>query len=748
MLTLACLIGLFSGCKGGSEYPLPTAEASPRPTQTPPATPAPAPTPHPNPFGAPEFSLGNFPAIDGSTATIPLALALIQASTGCTLEEAEAKIDFSTTDYSYLALAEGGADLLLVYEASETIKKELDLKNNADLYPIGKDALVFIVNADNPVESLTVKQIQDIYSGRIKNWKQVGGADMPIVAFQRPELSGSQTMMQKLVMEKTRMMDAPSEIVASDMSGLLSSVASYDNTANAIGYSVYYYAKNMYVMPSLKFIAVDSITPTEQSIAADSYPFVNEFFGVLPKEPKQGAKRLLDWLLTPDGQAFVASCGYVSLSGEPPSAPLRTGQPFWDEAYFAVLPHENRTMAVYDCLGQRVGIFSLRGLGQYWFNAGLYTADALAERVLFINGTQLPLAPETIDLHTERYENGFYRHDMKNGILYMYDKSFRLRYKVSHASLDPHTHYRLSVKAIGENDWISLATHYSGDAPILPQVRTKTGEKVSCPALETLGESLFGMLGEKYLIGYVASEKNARSTCSIYDYSGKIVVENVLPVKYLDPILPQKANCRYYIKGEMLYDADLKALHPAQVFDRDYLCEIGGFINGIFYDIDGVVSSGHVSDSAWGAFIQGYFDGCLFVKRGEEIIRFAVNSRQARLLDLNDNFALFYDEYAGPNRYKVIFLKSGGKAETYREISLGNNYYVTGDWLKGSLGHYLIDKNGRLRFLYHDVQLLRALPGDVVLLERGAYIGIADLDGNWLVKNAVPELPGSDTAWW
>ncbi|MCL2696102.1 MAG: substrate-binding domain-containing protein, partial [Clostridiales bacterium] len=201
VVVLLCLVLLF-GCPTENSDPLPTeVAATEAPTEEPTALPTatPGPTPYPNPYGAPEIHLYSFPAIDGSTATIPLTLALMQASLGCSLEEAEARLDFSTTDYSYYALAEGDADLLLVYEASGTVKKELDLKNNADLFPIGKDALVFIVNADNPVDSLTTKQIQDIYSGKIKNWKQVGGEDKPIVAFQRPELSGSQTMLQKLV---------------------------------------------------------------------------------------------------------------------------------------------------------------------------------------------------------------------------------------------------------------------------------------------------------------------------------------------------------------------------------------------------------------------------------------------------------------------------------------------------------------------------------------------------------------------
>ena len=73
--------------------------------------------------------------------------------------------------------------MLLVYEASKPTKERLDPENTFDMRPIGLDALVFITNVNNPVESLTEEQLRGIFSGRIKNWSEVGGLDQPIVAF-------------------------------------------------------------------------------------------------------------------------------------------------------------------------------------------------------------------------------------------------------------------------------------------------------------------------------------------------------------------------------------------------------------------------------------------------------------------------------------------------------------------------------------------------------------------------------------
>jgi hypothetical protein len=255
----------------------------------------------------------NYPIVDGSTATIPLALGLIKAITGCLDAQAEEATHFNTTDPSYYALAAGQSDLLLVYEAAAKTVKELDVYNKMDVREIGLDALVFIVNEDNPVDSLTADQIRGIYSGQITNWKDVGGSDIEIVAFQRPELSGSQTMMLKLMMKDMEMMQPATEEISNTMADIIRDIASYNNRANAIGYSVYYYAKNMFTQPGLKFLAVDGVLPSNEAINSRAYGYINAFYGILPFDPDPAAEALLDWLLTRDGQKLLQDCGYVPI---------------------------------------------------------------------------------------------------------------------------------------------------------------------------------------------------------------------------------------------------------------------------------------------------------------------------------------------------------------------------------------------------------------------------------------------------
>ena len=260
-----------------------------------------------------DITLENYPVVDGSTATIPLAIGLIQKITGCTSAQAEESIAFNTTDASYQAMADGLSDLLLVYEPAQPTIDALDVFHKMDMREIGLDALVFIVNEDNPVNSLTSDQVRGIYSGEITNWSEVGGDDAPIVAFQRPELSGSQTLMLNLMMKGKLMMTPTTETISEGMADIIQDISSFDNSANAIGYSVYYYAKNMYTQPGLKFIAVDSVLPSNETINSREYGFTNPFYGVIPLDPNPQAKAILDWLLTKDGQQLLADCGYVPI---------------------------------------------------------------------------------------------------------------------------------------------------------------------------------------------------------------------------------------------------------------------------------------------------------------------------------------------------------------------------------------------------------------------------------------------------
>ncbi|MDR0948544.1 MAG: substrate-binding domain-containing protein [Lachnospiraceae bacterium] len=255
----------------------------------------------------------NYPNVDGSTATLPLAQSLYTSVTGADMEEATQRIVHSKTTASYHKLIAGEADLLIVGEANDdTVQAAKDQGVPLLSAPIAIDAFVFMVNENNPVQSLTIEQIVDIYAGKITNWSEVGGANLPIVAFQRNLGAGSQTLMEEMVMQGTPMVEAPS-MVASTMMGMLTAIASYNNMENAIGYSVFYYAGYMEQTPGLRFIQVEGQEPCAQTISDGSYPLISQKYTVIRyDEPKDSpARRLYDYLRSPQGQMLAQKDGYV-----------------------------------------------------------------------------------------------------------------------------------------------------------------------------------------------------------------------------------------------------------------------------------------------------------------------------------------------------------------------------------------------------------------------------------------------------
>lgn len=258
----------------------------------------------------------HLPIMDGSTSLIPLEGGLRAAIFGLTQEEAEKQVVHTTTWGSFSNLLEGNAELIFSCPLSETQKADAEQQRiQLELVPLAKEGFVFVVNAKNPVDTLTQQQLKDIYSGKITNWKQVGGNDAPIVAYQRNTDSGSQNYMIEF-MGDTPLMDAPTEKRPSSMGDLMDSIAVNDHAENAIGYSVYMYAADMYGNGNeIKFIQVDGVAPTKNTMADGTYPLLGLNYAVFnAKQPENGKVRtLVNWATSYDGQLALAKAGYVTL---------------------------------------------------------------------------------------------------------------------------------------------------------------------------------------------------------------------------------------------------------------------------------------------------------------------------------------------------------------------------------------------------------------------------------------------------
>lgn len=284
--------------------------------QGPALTPDPTATPEPTPVQF-RFTRENFPRLDGSTATVPLGQAVAAVLLGESREEASDLIQFNKTSRAYYNLVDGQADLLIVAEGGEdSYQYRDDHEQTWRMEPIAAETLVFFVNEDNPVNGLTLDQVRKIYAGEITNWKEVGGNDAPIQAYQRPKGGGSQAIMDKEVMGDIPMMEpANTEYSVSTMEGILKAIRSWDDRPDAMGYTVYYYADDMGMADGLKLLSIDGVMPNDDTIRSGEYPIRTCYYAVMDAAtPEDSPTALLfDWLLSQEGQNLVAHEGYVSI---------------------------------------------------------------------------------------------------------------------------------------------------------------------------------------------------------------------------------------------------------------------------------------------------------------------------------------------------------------------------------------------------------------------------------------------------
>lgn len=250
-----------------------------------------------------------FPKTDGSTSTTNLDNAVRSAVLG-----GEQKTAHSKTYTSFDNLLKGNCELIFTTPLSEAQLKTMEdagFKHEAE--PVAGEGFVFVVNKDNPVDTLTVEQLKGIYSGEITNWSEVGGNDAEIIAYQRNNDSGSQNYMISF-MGDTPLMKPVTDVIPASMSGILDVVANYDNGINAIGYSVYAYSDGMYEnISEIKYIKVNGVEPSLKTLADGSYPLLGYNYAVFSAdEPEDSNVRtLVKWIQSDEGQQVIADAGYI-----------------------------------------------------------------------------------------------------------------------------------------------------------------------------------------------------------------------------------------------------------------------------------------------------------------------------------------------------------------------------------------------------------------------------------------------------
>ena len=270
--------------------------------------------------------------MDGATALYPVYSAFVQAvypegkydiyDFKYNEDEGYGQVTCTGTIEAYERLIEGKTDIIFCAAPS---KDQLALAEASGvqlhLTPIGREAFVFFVNSENPVEGLTVEEIQGIYTGEIRNWRELGGKNQRIRPYQRAENSGSQSALLRL-MEGLPLMEPEKEDRIAGMGGIINEVASYRNHKNAIGFSFRFYSTEMVENEQIRLLALNGVLPTKETIRSGEYPISSNFFAVTaspigepaPEEHNEDLRAFIDWILSEQGQEIIEKTGYVGVS--------------------------------------------------------------------------------------------------------------------------------------------------------------------------------------------------------------------------------------------------------------------------------------------------------------------------------------------------------------------------------------------------------------------------------------------------
>ena len=260
-------------------------------------------------------TMDDLPVMDGAAALVPVYAAFVDClyPAGAVTYEggsfsddnyygenfaADSRMQYKNTVRGYRAIVDGVTDLFFSAKPSEE-QAEYAREQGVELnyVPIGREAFVFFVNEKNPVENLTIPQIREIYSGKIKNWKDVGGPDRVINPVTRLEGSGSQTAMNAFMGETA-----------------FGRKSCFAFLGGSLGYSFRYYLNDMVANSGVKMLSLNGVYPDEEHIRDGSYPVVAEFYAIYRADNQNPyLQEILDWIVSEEGQEIIEKTGYVGL---------------------------------------------------------------------------------------------------------------------------------------------------------------------------------------------------------------------------------------------------------------------------------------------------------------------------------------------------------------------------------------------------------------------------------------------------
>ena len=173
-----------------------------------------------------------------------------------------------------------------------------------DIITIALDGIAVIVHSGNPIDDLTIEQVRDIFAGKIRNWKELGGFDKEIIPVTREEGSGTRASFEEMIMGEVAISDA---CLVQDSNGAVREIIA--TTLEGVGY-----ISVGLVDAREKAIAINGIKPTLANLITEKYRFSRPFLLLLCEEPAPDIKKFIAYVLSPEGQDILAKSGLIPAS--------------------------------------------------------------------------------------------------------------------------------------------------------------------------------------------------------------------------------------------------------------------------------------------------------------------------------------------------------------------------------------------------------------------------------------------------
>jgi phosphate transport system substrate-binding protein len=174
--------------------------------------------------------------------------------------------------------------------------------------PVALDALAVYVHESNAIPSLSIDQLKAVFTGATTNWKELGGADAPIILYGRENSSGTYAYFKEHVLA-----DADYAAATQTLPGTAAVTNAVARDPNAIGYGGIAYAKGIRLIPVKRTPDAIEVEPTMENALAGSYPLSRFLYFYTAGEPAGEAARFIQWVLGAEGQAIIQEVGYFPL---------------------------------------------------------------------------------------------------------------------------------------------------------------------------------------------------------------------------------------------------------------------------------------------------------------------------------------------------------------------------------------------------------------------------------------------------